>query len=392
MKSAMSLALMAAAASGKVIDNEYIVVMKGSAMKDSMSMLRHFEKHNIHSDMVTGNWDINNGEFVGYAFKGSENMRLAIEEDVNVKYVEANQEVHALDCNEQEEVVGLYGLNRATNFDSDNDLVSRVDSKWGQDVRNYILDTGVRYSHDQFSDNNGLRVDPNCRSEISGEVCGEDGNGHGTHVAGTVAGNTFGVAPSSTIIDVKVLSRFGSGSFAGVINGVNWTAADCEDRKCVANMSLGGGASQSVDEAVTAAANRGVVMVLASGNSNANACNSSPARAGGNNSPNVITVNSSTRQNARSSFSNFGTCTDVFAAGSSILSAWHLSDTSTNTISGTSMASPHVAGVVSAMLSVNDNMSTTEAKAMLLRNSVEGEISNIGTGSNNRLAQVSCIV
>lgn len=384
MKTAMSLTLMAAAASaGKVIENEFIVRMHPSKVQGEIAMFRHFESYGIKADDVIGEWNINDGEFVGYAFKGSDNQRMAVMEDASVMSVSPNEEVHAL-CQEQTQPRGLYGLNRVSNFRNAG-LVSRLERTWGQGVKTYILDTGVRYTHQQFTG----RTDSNCYSAVAGEQCGTDGNGHGTHVAGTVAGSTYGVAAAATIVDVKVLSRSGSGSFAGVINGVNWTGRDCVGT-CTANMSLGGGASRDIDDAVKAAANAGVSMVLASGNSNTNACNSSPARAGGNDSTNVITVNSSDINNRRSSFSNYGVCTDVFAPGSNILSAWYTSDTATNTISGTSMASPHVCGVVTAMLGENKSMTTDALKAELLSTSVDDVIANIGQGSNNRLSQISC--
>lgn len=375
MSKIASLALMASAASA----TEYIVQMQQGA--STLAMFRHFESHGIASSDLMHEYNINNGEFVGYAFKGSENQRLSIAEDPSVLLVEENQEVRAL-CTEQQQPAGLYGLATVTNFG--NGRVSRIDANYGRGVSAYILDTGVLYSHNEFP-NTGS----NCFSAINNEACGTDRNGHGTHVAGTVAGRTYGVAPAATLIDVKVLSGSGSGTNAGVIAGVDFTARDCSG-DCTGNMSLGGGVSTALNNAVIAAANGGVSMVLASGNSNADACRSSPAGAGGAQSANVITVNSSDNNNRRSSFSNWGTCTDVFAPGSNILSAWIGSNTASRTISGTSMASPHVAGVVTAILGNNPGMSPANLKAALNSGALPNQISDPRNGSPNMLAQVTC--
>jgi len=170
------------------------------------------------------------------------------------------------------------------------------------------------------------------------EAIDADGNGHGTHVAGTICGTTYGVADCEDLCAVKVLSAGGSGSWSGVIAGINHVINNCAgiEKECVINMSLGGGFSQSINDAVAAAADAGIVVVVAAGNSNANACNYSPAS-----EPKAITVGSTTNTDARSSFSNFGDCVDVYDPGSGITSAWIGSTSATRTISGTSMASPH---------------------------------------------------
>jgi subtilisin family serine protease len=239
-------------------------------------------------------------------------------------------------------------------------------------VTAYIIDTGIRYTHSQF----GGRATPGYDAVGSGAV---DCNGHGTHVAGTVGGSTHGVAKAVKLVGVRVLNCSGSGTTAGVIAGVNWVTNNAV-KPAVANMSLGGGASTSIDTAVRNSIASGVTYAVAAGNSNANACNASPARV-----PTAITVGSTTNTDARSSFSNYGTCLDIFAPGSSITSAWYNSNTATNTISGTSMASPHVAGAAALVLSRNTGFTPAQVASALTTNATTGVVTSPGTGSPNRL-------
>ena len=225
----------------------------------------------------------------------------------------------------------------------------------------YIIDTGIRTTHSQFGGRASVHFDA-----LGGN--GQDCNGHGTHVAGTVGGSTYGVAKSVTLRAVRVLGCNGSGTNSGVIAGVNSVAQNHAARS-VANMSLGGGASAALDSAINNLHNSGVSIVVAAGNSNANACNSSPARA-----PNAITVGSTTSTDARSSFSNVGTCLDIFAPGSSITSAWSTSNTATRTISGTSMASPHVAGVAALYRQAFPTASPTTVRNAIVNNATTGVV------------------
>src|SRR3712207_561636 len=205
----------------------------------------------------------------------------------------------------------------------------------GAGVHAYVIDTGIRASHSQF----GGRANGNGYTSISDGNGTNDCNGHGTHVAGTIGGSTYGVAKGVTLHPVRVLDCQGNGTDSTVIAGVDWVAAN-RQLPAVANMSLGGGASTALDNSIQSLINSGVTTVVAAGNENQNACNVSPARVAA-----AVTVGSTTSTDARSSFSNWGTCVDIFAPGSSILSSWWTSDTATATIDGTSMASPHVAGV-----------------------------------------------
>ena len=217
----------------------------------------------------------------------------------------------------------------------------------GTGANAYIIDTGNRNTHSDFGDRFKSGYDfHNNKPDATVD------NGHGTHVASTTGGTTWGVAKNATLYGVKVLGAFGSGSTTNVVAGVDFTASQhraSNNKKTVANMSLGGGASAAMDNAVNAAVSAGVSFALASGNSNANACNSSPARVGGP-SGTSVTANAADNRDARASFSDFGTCTDIFAPGLSITAAWHTSDTQNNTISCTSIASPHVCGAMAVSL------------------------------------------
>lgn len=257
----------------------------------------------------------------------------------------------------------------------------------GQGVHAYIIDTGIRTTHNEFTGRMG-----NSRNFVSsggglfstGSVDPddyEDCQGHGSHVAGTVAGTTYGVAKKATLHAVRVLGCTGNGTNSGVIQGVDWVMAN-HIKPAVANMSLGGGNSTALDQAVQNAINAGVTMVVAAGNDDANACNGSPNRVA-----EAITVGSTTSSDARSSFSNHGACVDIFAPGSSITSAGHNNNSSTATMSGTSMAAPHVAGVAALYLGANPNASTDEVFDGVLALGTSNKLSSIESGSPNLLLQ-----
>jgi hypothetical protein len=245
----------------------------------------------------------------------------------------------------------------------------------GSGVRVYVLDTGIRTAHNEFGGRASVGFDA-----IGDGQNGQDCQGHGTHVAGTVAGATYGVAKGARVISVRVLNCEGSGTWAGVIAGVDWVSAN-RVRPAVANMSLGGGVHQPLNDAVTASINRGVTYVLAAGNESTDACSKSPAS-----TPAAITVGSTTEHDSQSNFSNWGSCVDVYAPGSDITSAWHTSNTATNTIGGTSMAAPHVAGIAALYLQNNVNAAPSAVAQAIVSSASAARLSDLGPDSPNLLA------
>lgn len=246
----------------------------------------------------------------------------------------------------------------------------------GAGVTAYIIDTGILTTHTQFGGRATSGYDA-----VDGALPATDCNGHGTHVAGTVGGSTYGVAKGVSLVAVRVLDCAGSGTTSGVIAGVNWvTSNHTGTNPAVANMSLGGSASTSLDTAVANSIADGVTYAIAAGNNNKRACNYSPARV-----PTAITVGATTNTDARASYSNYGTCLDLFAPGSSITSAWYTSTTATNTISGTSMATPHVAGVAALYLQSNPSAPAATVASALVANATSGVVTSAGTGSPNKL-------
>lgn len=244
----------------------------------------------------------------------------------------------------------------------------------GAGVTAYVIDTGIRIGHADFGGRARVGVDT-----VGDGQNGNDCNGHGTHVAGTIGGTTYGVAKNVSLVAVRVLDCNGSGYTSGVIAGVDWVGASHRGPS-VANMSLGGGASAALDSAVRNAIASGVTFAVAAGNENADACSSSPARTG-----EALTVGATGSNDARASFSNYGACVDLFAPGISIASTWSTSNTATATLSGTSMATPHVAGAAATYLEANPGAAPAVVGAAIVASATTGKVSGAGTGSPNRL-------
>jgi subtilisin family serine protease len=250
----------------------------------------------------------------------------------------------------------------------------------GSGVRVYVVDTGVRASHNEF----GGRVTAGWGApRYDGRT--SDCNGHGTHVAGTVAGKTYGVAKAATIVPVRVLDCNGSGYASDMIAALEWIAANHRDgTPAVANLSLGGPASSALDAAVQGIIDDGVVAVVAAGNSSSDACNASPARV-----PAAVTVAASDKGDRQASFSNVGQCVDLYAPGVSITSALQSSNTATGTMSGTSMASPHAAGTAAVLLAESPSATPAQVSSALSDGAATGKVSSASPGTPNRLLQLA---
>jgi serine protease len=242
----------------------------------------------------------------------------------------------------------------------------------GMGVKVYVIDTGIRTTHAELSGRATVGAD-----FVGGN--GQDCNGHGTHVAGTIAGTTYGVAKNASVVAVRVFGCSGGAATSTVIAAVDWVTANAQ-KPAVANMSLGGSVNAPMNDAVAASIASGVVYAVAAGNESTDACSRSPAS-----TPTALTVASSTSTDSRSSFSNWGSCVDLFAPGSSITSAWWGSDTQTNTISGTSMATPHVAGVAAAYLEDHPTASPATVAQAILASGTVGVISDAAGSPNNLL-------
>ncbi|MFC8173024.1 S8 family serine peptidase [Streptomyces sp. NPDC057235] len=310
----------------------------------------------------------------GYAIELSEAQAKKLAADPAVKSV-VQDRVFTIDATQPSPP--SWGLDRIDQKALPLDQSYTYPDAAGQGVTAYVIDTGVRISHGDFGGRafNGFDA-------IDNDNVSQDGHGHGTHVAGTVAGNAYGVAKKAKIVGVRVLNNQGSGTTAQVVAGIDWVTQNAV-KPAVANMSLGGGVDSVLDEAVRRSIASGVTYAVAAGNDGANASNYSPARVA-----EAITVGATTNTDARASYSNYGSILDIFAPGSSITSSWNTSDSATNTISGTSMATPHVAGAAALYLAANPTATPAQVSTALTTAATPNVVTNPGSGSPNRLLYV----
>lgn len=361
----------------------YIVVFRDAAILAEHGFRSHSteslsETTRFFAASVADDHSVDQPEYVfqrslrGGLYRMSAEAALELAQDSRIQYIEEDREVR-LQAVQTNAPWGLDRLDQASL-----PLDRRFEFQGGASgVKVYVIDTGINIQHVEFDGRAAHGFDA-----IDNDLIAEDCNGHGTHVAGTVGGRTYGVAKDVQLVSVRVLDCRGSGTISSVIRGIEWVTEN-SDGPSVVNMSLGGGASQAIDDAVRKSMQNGILYVVAAGNENMDACQSSPARVS-----QAITVGSTTSSDSRSSFSNYGSCVDIFAPGSDIPSAWYSSTSATQTISGTSMASPHVAGVAALILGGAPTLSIAELTRKILEGSRAGRISNLGVGSPNRLLAV----
>jgi Subtilase family/Bacterial Ig domain/Peptidase inhibitor I9 len=350
----------------QVVPDQYVVLFRDSAVaaKDVDVHARDLAQRN-HAT-VLGTW---RHSVRGFAARMTPAQVQVLANDPRVALVEADAEIH-LDVTQAGATWGLDRIDQRT-LPLDVSYTYDVD---GTGVSAYIIDTGIRTTHTEF----GGRAAGAFTAVNDGNGT-DDCNGHGTHVAGTVGGATYGVAKNVRLLAVRVLDCTGSGTVSGVLSGIDWVTGN-HASPAVANMSLGGSPSAALDAAVQRSIDSGVTYAVAAGNSGADACTQSP----GSVAP-AITVGASDATDVRAPFSNFGPCVDLFAPGVGITSAWATGDTATNTISGTSMATPHVTGAAALYLSSNPTATPADVASALLANATPGVLGDIGLGSPDAL-------
>lgn len=346
----------------QLVPGKFIVKLKAEATKENLE-----EAKALLTNAPDHEFDF--GGFTGFAGSISPATITKLQALDAVEYIHQDAQVHTQEYVTQTGAPwGLARISKGT-------TTYTYDSSAGEGTCSYVIDTGIEVSHPEFEGR------AEWLENFTGDGQDFDGYGHGTHVAGTIGSVSYGVAKKTKLYAVKVLDSGGSGTYAGVIAGINYVATDAPTRDCpkgsVANMSLGGGKSQPVNDAVAAAVNSGVFFGIAAGNSNADAANFSPAS-----EPTAFTVGASDINNVRASFSNYGALVDAFAPGVNVLSTW--TGGSTNTISGTSMATPHVVGLAAYLLAF-EGLTTDTVGPRIVELSQKGVLTSIPSGTVNAL-------
>jgi subtilisin family serine protease len=350
-------------AGAEVVPDSYIVVLKSGKIARTVAAEHDATVQQTYSRV-----------FNGFAATMSARQARQVAADPDVRFVQHNV-IHRISATQTNPP--SYGLDR---IDQRNRPLNQAYTynQTASNVHAYIIDTGIRTTHQDFGGRASSGYDA-----IDGGAA-DDCNGHGTHVAGTVGGTAHGVAKDVRLVAVRVLNCEGSGTTAQVAAGIDWVTANAV-KPAVANMSLGGSADTALDNAVRASIAAGVSYAIAAGNGlfgifALDACTQSPARVA-----TALTVSATNSSDAKPSWANRGTCVDVFAPGISITSAWSTGDTATNTISGTSMAAPHVAGAAALYLAGHPGDSPAQVHSAIVNAATPGVVTSPGSGSPNRL-------
>ncbi|MFI8007501.1 S8 family peptidase [Streptomyces sp. NPDC086010] len=346
------------------VSGSYIVMLDKKADKADLAQEYGGKLKRTYSSAING--------FSASGLSDTEAKRLAA--DPAVAKVVQNKKFH-IDATQDNPP--SWGLDRIDQAETAGDGAYTYPDAAGDGVTAYVIDTGVRVTHTDFGGRATSGFDA-----VDNDDDADDGNGHGTHVAGTIAGSAHGVAKKAKIVAVRVLDDAGSGTTEQVVAGIDWVTANHKGPS-VANMSLGGGADPALDAAVQKAIASGVTFAVAAGNESSDAGEGSPSRV-----PEAITVASSTKDDEQSSFSNFGSVVDIYAPGSDITSAWNESDDATNTISGTSMATPHVVGAAAVYLGGHPDATPEAVATALTGGATPDAIGNATEGTANKLLKI----
>ncbi|WP_406181649.1 S8 family serine peptidase [Streptomyces sp. NBC_01006] len=347
------------------ISGSYVVILDASANKEQLAKKYGGELQRTYSSGVNG--------FSASGMSETEAKRLAADPAVGKVVQNKKFTIKATQDNPPS-----WGLDRIDQTAKTGDKKYNYPDSAGEGVTAYVIDTGIRTTHKDFGGRATSGFDA-----VDNDDKADDGNGHGTHVAGTIAGTAHGVAKKAKLVAVRVLDDNGSGTTEQVVAGIDWVTQH-HSGPSVANMSLGGGADEALDEAVRRAIASGVTFAVAAGNESADAGQGSPSRV-----PEAITVASSTIDDEQSSFSNFGSVVDLYAPGSDITSDWNDSDTGTKTISGTSMATPHVVGAAAVYLAGHPSATPAQTAAALTAAATSGAVTNPSAGTANKLLKVA---